>query len=1255
MKIRYIFILTITLLLSLTIKAQDEKTYYYTGPSEFEVALTQNLIVTSGKSITLKPGFSTDGFSFNAKIQENLYEFDYNFEQMNDKNYSRIIIPKAEVKFLADLNYMTTDQVYEEITYTDGLGRALQKQIMGITDQGEHMIQVYSFDEHGRQDIAYLPFVEKTESEFLTDAKTKQLNFYNNTTDKIADDASPFGEVTYENSPMSRITESGSVGTNWQLTTGNTSQANYQTNASGTVRKWIYSAANNNYVGTGYYPAGSLYKTTITDENDKTVISYTDGNGRTVLKDQEGLQTYYIYDYYGRLAHILPPEFIEQMASVSYIADTNDQLMKDYCYTYIYGERSLLIEKKLPGDLTIEYVYDKLNRPVLSRNNNLKEDNKWSFIKYDKLGRTFKSGLWTDPNATPNTRASLQTTLNTQPYLFDKYVVATEIYSGRVFPNTNLDVHILNYYDSYPSFSNTYMQYTGYDAATSNVLGMLTYSKVKILDGSGNFLESTFFYDEKGHLLQKQNENIFNKVDISTYKYSFIGQIEKLFVEHEMPDGLIEAVTKYYHYDKAGRLLSVEQEIEADATNGKVKMLEMEYNKLGQVTAKKLHETAPGDFLQNIDYKYNIRGWLTKMNDPDNQGADNDLFAMRLHYNDVITQGAQTSTAMQNGLISSMEWNVFGNSPQKRAYSYEYDNHYRLTNAHYSAGNSLADEIGRYDVTLSYYSNGKIKTLKRNGLKNETANTYGLIDDLTYTYNGNKLIGVSDAVVNEDVEHTRHFRDMNEMLPDHDEYNYDNNGNMIFDYNKQYIIEYNHLNKPTKVKFDSQNYITFVYDALGNKLSKNIVKSNAVIDHYDFVGSFIYQNNALSQIATDEGRVTIYGTTYSYEYFLRDHLSSVRVMFKEGTSGEAELLQENHYYPFGMRIAGLSSKIETNNTLFGGKELINEQFDAGVDQSWYDFGARMYDQQLGLWFNPDPMMEKYHSTTPYNYCLNNPVNFTDPTGMDPVWWDTETMGDYGKNVHKWGMHIAAGGGSGGGGGGGGSYGPGQGENGTGLNGYYYDWYTRTYRYVSGEEANFVEVNNNAIVPNSLEPFGYFKLGDDGKEIPGSRVISGYNVVKKNAQSSGLTASLDYVGAPGGDPTYYLYFDGNKLMAINENTGNVDYSTLATSGKGEHMNNPNSQNLQNVGPIPEGLYIFNTSQWNSQSTLRQTYNILRGNGDWGDYNVPLTPISYQGSRNSFYLHGGFYEGSAGCIDAGGNVGSIYNLLGSQGITFLRVKY
>lgn len=142
---------------------------------------------------------------------------------------------------------------------------------------------------------------------------------------------------------------------------------------------------------------------------------------------------------------------------------------------------------------------------------------------------------------------------------------------------------------------------------------------------------------------------------------------------------------------------------------------------------------------------------------------------------------------------------------------------------------------------------------------------------------------------------------------------------------------------------------------------------------------------------------------------------------------------------------------------------------------------------------------------------------------------------------------------------------------------------------------------------------------------------------------------------GGNPNYSLYFDGNRLMVVNENTGNVDYSTLATSGKGEYMNNPAYQNVKDAGPIPQGNYSFKGSQWESLNIFQQMKHYVAGTGDWGSHNVPLTPITYQGSRSSFYIHGGYFPGSAGCIDAGRNVGNIYNYVGGQSTTILRVRY
>jgi RHS repeat-associated protein len=89
------------------------------------------------------------------------------------------------------------------------------------------------------------------------------------------------------------------------------------------------------------------------------------------------------------------------------------------------------------------------------------------------------------------------------------------------------------------------------------------------------------------------------------------------------------------------------------------------------------------------------------------------------------------------------------------------------------------------------------------------------------------------------------------------------------------------------------------------------------------------------------------------------------------------LVQENHYDPFGLNLAGIEQQGTPDHLYqFGGKE---KQPEHGLH--WQDFGARNYDAQTGRWHSPDPL-DQYAS--PYVYCGNNPTNFTDPTGMKAI-------------------------------------------------------------------------------------------------------------------------------------------------------------------------------------------------------------------------------------------------------------------------------
>ena len=598
--------------------------------------------------------------------------------------------------------------------------------------------------------------------------------------------------------------------------------------------------------------------------------------------------------------------------------------------------------RKLPGCDAVRYVYDKADRLIFVQDGNLKGQGRWRFTIPDALGRTVLSGLCSDTLPVVGSPVEAEFTGSES---YKGYAVKV---GGTVRELSGSRLLTVNYYDNYdflgkngfPAYAyDSSMESSGY-GTKSDARGMLTGSVTGLAgDGAGQ-LYSVVYYDRRSRPVQRQSSNSLGGKETEYTAYNFTGQPTRLRHVHTAQGKAARTEVRTYSYDHAGRLLTVKHKLDA---LGEVTLVNNVYDDLGRLQSKSLH----GSAVNKQTYTYNIRGWLT--------GVSGSKFTQNLYYN------TGNGVVKYNGSISSMTWKA-GNESTVRGYKFTYDGLDRLLNAIYGETAGISTNANRFSENVTNYDkNGNIKGLQRYGQTGASA--YGLIDNLTFTLNGNRLNRVDDAVTASTYGGGFEFKD---GVKQANEYAYDANGNLTKDLNKGITgISYNCLNLPNAVTFSDGSTITYTYGADGTKL-RTVHKIGSATTTTDYCGNVIYENGVQKLLLTEEGYVTL--SDSKYHYYLKDHQGNNRVVINQ--SGTVE--ETNHYYPFGGVFASAGS---IQPYKYNGKEFDNKK---GLN--WYDYGARHYDAALGRFTTNDRFAEKYYSMSPYQYGANNPVNNIDVNG-----------------------------------------------------------------------------------------------------------------------------------------------------------------------------------------------------------------------------------------------------------------------------------
>ena len=873
------------------------------------------------------------------------------------------------------------------IQYYDGLGRPVETTVIGAAPDHRDLVAVTDYNGLHFAVKQWLPISTNTEGEYIdvSDLKTLAQTYYS--------DNRPFAETLYEYSALERVVGHKQSGNAWE---NHPSSNTYAINdASDNVR--IYSVVNDSVLkATGEnYNAGTLYKTIVTDEDGKSVTTFTDKLGRKIMEERAGNRTYYVYDQLNRLRYVLPHISPTKLANGEYAP--SDSTLRAAAYYYKYDGRGNVICKRLPGREPQYMVYDQAKQLILSQDGNQRPQNKWILYTYDSIGRNLY------------TAELLSMTSHDEHLLYfaDRWYVEhygnnpshTSLpgtgYASSIFHKSFLRLLTVNYYDDYHYLTRIatpvrqklrFEQESGYGLQYDNATGMLTGTRIYSLAEKDDYTVTSYYYDTKGRIVQNRSVRIGDGYRTATStEYLFDGSIAQQLSLQGTDSSLVREHYRYT-YDHVGRIKQTYYKLNNEE---EILLSDYSYDRLGRLAQNLLHNKK-----DEIRYFYDMRNMLTEI--------------YNKHYTEILLYEASGfledyaphAQACYNGNIAAARITQMDTT---FTFDYTYDALNRLTESVQEVGNhTVPSEWFQYDPR------GNITALQRySGPR--------LMDDLIFTYqeDGNQLLSIKDDGLDVDRYEVIEYSDLHHEV-DSIDMRYDANGNLIFDADRGIsVIHYNILNLPDTIQFINGNQIVNLYDAVGQKY-KSIVYTNLSttmtpyysIVHYPLDADTIWYNiteyagnieNHYSRIDTTQCIFNSIGyyTDSVYYHYIKDHLGNICAVVN---SAADTLVQSTIYYPSGVPMAqNLGPNVTpsyynvlgiqyTKNFgrdeqpyLYNGKEFIEAH---GLNE--YNSQARYYYSPIMRTTTIDPHAENRYYLSPYVWCGNNPINRIDLNGMDDV-------------------------------------------------------------------------------------------------------------------------------------------------------------------------------------------------------------------------------------------------------------------------------